>query len=209
VADLNERLEKELWRQLVPVSAPEGLWQDIRRHQSNGARWHPAPRAALDWAFWPVAVAMVLLALGGIVRAFGSRVSGDRELMAMARNSDAAEYRSGNFDDIRTWVKDQADIDIDLPAGRSGTDKAVRVLGARLLRVRGVRVAAIDYRVGTKAATLFVTGKDAGNVLPREESAADRGLYSWNLRDETYLVSYTGPQASREACLLCHPAGMQ
>ena len=204
MADLNERIEQELWRQLAPVSAPEGLWYEIQR-----ARRNPAPRAALDWAFWPVAVAMVLLALGGIVRAFGSRVSSDQELMAMSRNSDAAEYRSGNFDDIRTWVKDKADIDIDVPAGHTGTDKNVRILGARLLRIRGVRIAAIDYRMGKKAATLFVTGKRGGNALPREEPAADRGLYSWNLRDETYLVSYTGPQASREACLLCHPAGMQ
>lgn len=204
MADLNERVERELWRQLAPVTAPEGLWNEINR-----ARRNPAPRAALDWAFWPVAVAMVLLALGGIVRAFGSRPSSEQELLAMSRNSEAPEYRSGNFDDIRTWVKDQADIDIDLPAGRSGTDKAVRILGARLLRFRGVPVAAIDYRVGSKAATLFVTGKHGGKAFQRVQPATDRGLYSWNLRDETYMVSYTGPQSSREACLLCHPAGMQ
>ena len=203
--DLNESLERELRARLAPVSAPESLWGDVQR-----ARREARPGAAkLDWAFWPVAAALALLALGGMVRAFGSRFSSDQELLSMSRGAERAEYRSGNFDDIRTWVKDRADIDIDVPAGRTGTDRNVRILGARLLRVRGVNVAAIDYRVGEKAATLFVTGKHVENVLPQEEPAGERGRYSWDRGSETYLVSYAGPQASREACLLCHPAGMQ
>jgi hypothetical protein len=93
VADLNERVERELWRQLAPVTAPEGLWNEINR-----ARRNPAPRAALDWAFWPVAVAMVLLALGGIVRAFGSRPSSEQELLAMSRNSSTGRAISMTFE---------------------------------------------------------------------------------------------------------------
>jgi hypothetical protein len=202
--EVNKRLERELYLQLAPVPAPEGLWYWIKQPQRNAR-----PRAALDWAFWPAAVLMALLALGGIVRAFGSRPAGDQSFMAMARTAGGPAYRSGNFDDIRTWVKNEADIDIDLPAGQSGANRPVKLLGARLLRFRGVQVAAIDYRIGAQAATLFVSGKHEGSVIPRMETALDHGIYSWSLRDETYMVSYSGPPASREACMLCHPANMQ
>ncbi len=204
MSEVNKTLEAELLRQLAPVPAPEGLWYRI-----NLPRQTSRPRAALDWAFWPAAVLMTLLALGGIVRAFSSRPAGDQSFMAMARTAGGPAYRSGNFDDIRTWVKNEADIDIDLPAGESAANRPVKLLGARLLRFRGVPVAAIDYRIGAQAATLFVSGKHEGSVIPRMETALDRGVYSWNLRDETYMVSYSGPQSSREACMLCHPANMQ
>jgi hypothetical protein len=189
-------LERELTRQLAPVTAPESLWDRI-----NQKRRHPEPRVSLEWIFWPIAAAMVLLVFAGVAR--------DRERAVRS------DFRSDNFDDTRAWVKSAANIDIDVPAGRPApADRsAVRLLGARLIQFNGLPVAAIDYRVGDQIATLFVSGKDAGlsgnmeaskYLFSQGEPAKATRLFSWNMRDQTYTLASSGAKDSREACLLCH-----
>jgi hypothetical protein len=206
-------LEKELARQLAPVSAPESLWDRINQRQPG-----PRRRAPLERAFWPVLAAMVLLALAGVLRTLGAARDteklAEQELAAVAGTSRGFDFRPESFEDTRKWVKAEANIDIDLPPVQPAVDHAtVRVLGVRLIHLRGLPVAAIDYGFGDEVATLFVSGKRAGlagnteasrHLFSRPKSAADAQFVSWNMRNETYTIAFPGAKNFHGACLLCH-----
>lgn len=186
-------LERELARQLAPVAAPESLWDCINRQQRR-----PARRISLERTFWPVAVAMVLLAFAGVLRTLSANREPDplpeQELALLARHSGDFDFRSNSFAETRAWVKAQAHIDIDVPAGKPAADRgAVRLLGTRILRLQGVQVAAIDYRVGDQVATLFVSGKRAGLTGSAKASKhlfSQGRLVSWNMRSQTYTIAF-------------------
>src|SRR5580658_2194347 len=121
-------IEKELARQLAPVTAPESLWDRI-----NGPQRRPPRRFSLDWAFWPIAVVMLLLAFAGVLRSLG--VDRDPETLtaqelALIKSSEgvasgAFDFHSDSLEATRTWVKAEANIDIDLPAGQPVADPAL------------------------------------------------------------------------------------
>lgn len=198
-------LERELARQLAPVAAPESLWDRIHQRQRE-----PRRRISFDRAFWPIAVAMVLLAFAGVLRTF----SASRNPETFTEHSGSFDLRSDNFEDIRAWAKTEANIDIDLPSGQLARDRGdVRLLGARLIRRRGLPVAAIDYRVGDESATLFVSGKRAGlsgtteaagHLFSQTPSTGEARLVSWNMRNQTYTIAFSGAGNAHGACLLCH-----
>jgi hypothetical protein len=210
-------LEKELTRQLGPVPAPESLWDRINRQERRRQR-----HVSLEWAFWPVATAMFLLAFAGVLRTFsGDRDPGktvEQELAVLASGSNSSyrafDFRSESFDDTRAWVKAEADIDIDLPSRQPASGRgAARLLGARLIRVRELPVAVIDYRVGDEVATLYVSGKRAGlsgnteaskHLFSRTTVRGDTRIFSWNMRNQTYAVAFPGARNTLAACLLCH-----
>jgi hypothetical protein len=210
-------LERELARQLAPVAAPESLWDRIHQQQGRQQR-RPARRVSFERTFWPVAVAMVLLAFAGVLRTLSVNREADQlpeqELALLARPSGDFDFRSNSFADTRSWVKTQADIDIDVPAGQSNADRgAVRLLGTRIIRFNGLPVAAIEYRVGDQVATLFVSGKRAGLTASAKASKhlfSQGRLVSWNMRSQTYTIAvsktgvFSGATNSRGACLLCH-----
>jgi hypothetical protein len=208
-------LERELARQLAPVPAPDSLWDRI-----NGRQRMPRPGVSLDWVFWAVAAAMAVLAFAGIERTLvrhrdPGRLT-DRDLAALAADSGEFDIRSGNLEETRAWVKAEADIDIDVPAGQPAADRGgVRLLGARLIRLRGLPIAAIGYRVGDDVATLFVSGRHAGlsgstevskHLFSRTTLAGGARLISWNMRSQTYAIAFSGATDPRGACLLCHRA---
>jgi hypothetical protein len=206
-------LERELARQLAPVAAPESLWDRIDRRQRR-----PGRRISLERTFWPVAVAMVLLAFAGVLRTLNVNREPDslpeQELALVARPSGDFDFRSNSFAETRAWVKAQANIDIDVPAGRPAAGRgAVRLLGTRIIRLHGLPVAAIDYRAGDQVATLFVSGKRAGLTGSAKASKhlfSQGRLVSWNMRSQTYTIvfsetgAFSGAGNSRGACLLCH-----
>jgi hypothetical protein len=200
-------LERELARQLAPVAAPESLWDRINRQQRR-----PSRRISFERTFWPVAVAMVLLAFAGVLRTLSLNREPDQlpeqELALLARPSGDFDFHSNSFADTRAWVKTQEDIDIDIPAGQPAADRgAVRLLGTRIIRLNGLPVAAIDYRVGDQVATLFVSGKRAGLTAGAKASKhlfSQGRLVSWNMRSQTYTIAFSGTGNSRGACLLCH-----
>jgi hypothetical protein len=204
-------LERELARQLAPVAAPESLWDRIRRQQGRQQRG-PARRMSFERTFWPVAVAMVFLAFAGVLRTLSVNREPDQlpeqELELLGQPSGDFDFRSNSFADTRAWVKAQADIDIDIPAGQTNADHGtVRLLGTRIVRLHGLPVAAIDYRVGDQVATLFVSGKRAGLTGSAKVSKhlfSQGRLVSWNMRSETYTIAFSGAKNSRGACLLCH-----
>jgi hypothetical protein len=204
-------LERELARQLAPVAAPESLWDRIHRQQGRQQR-RPARGILLERTFWPVAIAMVLLAFAGVLRTLSANREPDqlpeKELALLARPSGDFDFHSSSFADTRAWVKAQADIDIDIPPGQPAPDRgAVRLLGTRIIRLNGLPIAAIDYRVGDQVATLFVSGKRAGLTASAKASKhlfSQGRLVSWNMRSQTYTIASSGTGNSRAACLLCH-----
>lgn len=206
-------LERELARQLAPVNAPESLWDRIGRQQST-----PHRRVSLEWMFWPVVLAMLLLAFSGVLLTLTVNHDPDRltprEMASLTRNSTGLDFRSENLEETRAWVKAESNIDIDLPfAQPAANNGAIRLLGARLLHLRGVPVAAIDYRVGDRMATLFVSGKQPGlngnthaskHLFSRIKSSRDEQLFSWNMRNQTYAIVFSGAKDPHGACMLCH-----
>ena len=153
---------RELARQLAPVAAPDSLWDRINRVPSQPQRG-PRRGIPLEWAFWPVAAAMALLAFAGISRALQDIAPRDtlpeEELALIARTPTELDFRSDSFEETRAWVKAEANIDIALPPEQP--TGYVRLLGARIIQLRGLRIAAIDYRAGDRLATLFVSGVSA------------------------------------------------
>jgi hypothetical protein len=200
-------IEKELARQLTPAAAPETLWERISGHEPGGQ-----PRSVrhvpVRWVLWPVAAAVVLAAVVGMVLSRNDDRFTEREL-ALRAAKPGFDYRTGDFHDARVWVKRRAGIDIDLPTDHAaGSDSAVRLIGVRMVESRGLPIAAIDYEVRGEAATLFVSGKRAGltgnDMGPSQHLRSRRGLTYWNMRNETYTIAFGSENNSRGACLLCH-----
>lgn len=206
-------LERELARQLAPVTAPESLWNRI-----ESVSRAPRRQFSRGWVLLPVAASIALFALAGAVRMRSVTAGPDpfreQELALLETPARGYDFHAAGFQETRAWVKAEANIDIDMPAGEFGPDPAaVRLLGARLLRCGGLRVAAIDYRAGDEVATLFVSEKRAGlsgdtqnskHLFSQVSADRDERIFSWNMRSQTYSIAYPGAKSSRGACLLCH-----
>jgi hypothetical protein len=202
--DSSSWLERELARQLAPVAAPETLWDRI--HEPR----RPVPRAmAIGWVAWPATV-VVLIACAGVYWKMNHAREPLAELPPASRDFD---FRSSDFGAIRKWVKAESNIDIDLPDGSATSAAPVLLLGVRLIRFRGSPAAAIDYHVGEGAATLVVSGKQAGlsgntevgkHLFSAMKSAGKEHLLSWNMRNQNYTIAYSGEKDLGGACLLCH-----
>ncbi|MGD1072798.1 MAG: hypothetical protein ABSB15_21970 [Bryobacteraceae bacterium] len=175
MSDLTPWLEMELTRQLSPVVAPASLWNSIQTQRTERRV------EAGGWVLWPAVAVMLFLACGALFWNMRdiTQLTG-RELRSLADSSLACDFWSDDPAEIRNWVKSKGNIDVDIPVAHSG---AARLMGARLVRVRGTLVAAIAYRMSNGAATLLVAKPRAGSQL--------------------YEVAFSGgdPQG---ACLVCH-----
>jgi anti-sigma factor RsiW len=199
-------LEMELARQLAPVAAPDALWDRIHEQRL------PQREKPGAWAWWSIAAALLLVASGaaawriGMARNPGSEMAklAEHELHALANSAASFDLRSDDPKEIRSWVKEKANIDIELPAEPS----AVQLLGARLLHLNGAPVAAIAYRVGDDDAALLVTGKGSAattrHVFARVESSGSARLFSWSMRRQEYSIAFAATKDPQGACLLCH-----
>ncbi len=216
-------LERELYRQLAPVKAPESLW-----HRINSARPLPEDRVSFRWMLWPVAAAMVALvsaSIAGNLHNPGMHKNvapiREQELLTLARNStggnlarEGYNFQSDSMQATRAWLKSAANIDIDLPSVQPAPDSgAVQLMGVRLIHLRGLPVAAVRYRVGDEIATLFVSRRQGGpggnseapkHLFSQVKTAGDERLFSWNMGNQTYTIAFTGARDSHGACLLCH-----
>jgi hypothetical protein len=124
---------------------------------------------------------MLLFACGALFRNMRdiTQLTG-QELRSLADSSQACDFWSDDPAEIRNWVKSKGNIDVDIPVAHPG---AARLMGARLIRVRGTLVAAIAYRMSSGAATLLVARQRPEGQL--------------------YEVAFSGGE-SQGACLLCH-----
>lgn len=205
-------LERELARQLAPVAAPESLWYRLQEGRRSASR-----SDSFRWTVWP-AVALLTLILCAVafrqMSILGSERLTAQDLAELARTSRDFDFRSDDFREIRAWVKAEANIDVDLPDGSAAAESAqIRLLGVRLMRLRGIPVAAIDYRVGREMATLLVSARHPGlganngagrHMFSTIMKTSGTRLVSWNMRDENYAIAFTGAGNVHEACMLCH-----
>lgn len=204
-------LERELQRQLAPVTAPESLWYRIQAPRRN-ARQSAAFR-------WTVRAAVALLAFvvsAGAYRALslrGNEKLTPQDLMELAQSSKDFDFRSDDFAAIRSFVKAEANIDIDVPDPSAATEHTpVQVVGVRLLRLHGLPIAAIDCQFGNNHATLLVSGKHPGiennrvgkHLFSGATFSGHTRLVSWNMRNQNYALALPGTGDVHGACLLCH-----
>lgn len=204
-------LERELARQLAPVAAPESLWYQIQEQRRLSPR-----RDSLRWTLWPAIAILTLFVCAGAFREIdirGAERLTPQDLAELARNPKDLDFRSSDFGAIRSWVKAKANIDIDVPEGMvSPESAAVRVIGVRLVRLRGLPVAAIDCRFGADRATLVVSAKRAGHagnevgkhLFAEGESGSGTRMVSWNMRNQNYAIAFAGAGDANAACMLCH-----
>jgi hypothetical protein len=202
-------LERELARQLAPVTAPETLWDRIHEPGKSVPRGMPMALFAWQQVVWPAAVVVVIIFAGVLWKMSPAR----EPLAELPPASRDFDFRSSDFGAIRKWVKAESNIDIDLPDGAATTAAPVLLLGVRLIRFRGSPAAAIDYHVGEGAATLVVSRKQGGLTANTEagkhlfspmKSAGKEHLLSWNMRNQNYTIAYSGDKDLGGACLLCH-----
>lgn len=191
---MSEWLELELAHRLAPVAAPEGLWARIE----GGKQPLPAVaslkgRRALRWpiaAILTIGVAAATLWLA----ARGQEPALNLEQLAMEQlhASSPLDLRSSDPAAIGAWMRQHAGVAVSLPA-RS----PVRLAGVRMIRKRGMRIAAVDYTVGSDAATLLVA---------RTGPAADseHGWLTWKSGGLSYALACSSVEHPEAACLLCH-----
>jgi hypothetical protein len=191
----------ELSRQLGPVAAPESLWDRIEQPQI------PRREKPASWALWPIAAALLLMASGGAAWRIAIARDAGAGLARLAEDelrSGSLDFRSDDAAEIRSWVKAKTNIDIELPAGRS----PVRLLGACVIRLKGIPVAAVAYRVGDDAAALLVMEKGSAaaprHLFSHPESAGSARLISWSMRRQEYMIAVAGTKDPHGACLVCH-----
>jgi hypothetical protein len=226
MADLREDhswLEKELTGQLRMVSAPDTLWRGIHEQRRP---LRVRPRLWMSWRKWPVATAALITVVSAMIWRFGVprdpagnlETLAGRELRGLADGTGKTDMRSNDPGEIRAWVRARSDIDVRLPERlpdrSSPGNKAVRLLGARMLQVARHPVAVITYKVGDDFAAMLVA--DAGingppHATPRIRPTKNMSWYSWSLGSDEYTIAFGSPQESQRACLLCHaipPAAM-
>ncbi len=195
-------LESALSRQLGPVHAPPLLWNQIQSLTK--------PRRRLHLPIWVVAGVSVLVTVsvllaGWRVNTVHASVS-DLEMLAIANTTNPLDFTSDNPVDIRRWVKVRTGIDIEL-VDRS---PSVRLLGARVIQLRGASMAAIAYRTADDSGTLLVSKNcDALQRKPEQshlllKATHGKQVFSWNARNQIYTIASSNPKNIHGACALCH-----
>ncbi len=206
-------LPRELWlepvleRHLVQVTAPDELWNRIRRPAQAISAPTPSrvlPRKSLSLAL--AATALAAVAAWSLVASHDEPPGGTLAIEALSRETDDLELRSGVASEIRTWVKTKTGLDLPLP---TTTSPAVLVSGVCGMRgdASGVEVA---YRVRGHKAALIVSRAtrdaraDGKHRFLRCDSTSGVRVSTWTMRGQLYTLAYASPGDSRDECLLCH-----
>lgn len=143
-------LELELAHRLAPAKAPNDLWERV---QTGGPR-RPV-RPPVRRRVWPVAaIVTVMIAAGAMwmVAKGQGHVPDLAHLASMELNAgEPLDLQSGDPADVRAWAKRSAGVDLKItPAS------CVELRGARLIRHRGERMAAVAYAVDGRPAALLI-----------------------------------------------------
>ena len=203
-------LEPVLARHLGRVEAPEELWNRVRCPEppvgyTNRQYSHPQYSHRLAWAL-ATAVLIVLATWGLRPRGDGVNAGTLLANLALAQGSDNLEFRSGEAEKIRAWVKDRTGLDIPFPAESA---PSIRLLGAHVVTEGALRVE-IAYQTSGHDARLLVSKAAstlAGNGKHRFLSDAPyqgTRVFSWVMRGQLYTLACATPVDSQAACLLCH-----
>lgn len=194
-------IERELARELGAVAAPEPLWDRV------APRGAPRRKRSVAPALWPAVAALIVVTAGATVWRLARAQAPAAGMEALAgeeltRGARAFDFESADPAAMRAWVKNKTNITLDMRAQNG----AVRLLGARILRKSGIPVVAVSYAVGDGQAALLVSrsrsGDQPGHLFARI-GPAQRGVFSWSMREQTYALACSA-RNPRVACLLCH-----
>ena len=195
---MSDWLDLQLSHQLAPVEAPEGLWERIQSaDRPRTAMAGPTARRHDAFNAWPIAAILTLMAAAGTLWlvAKGEEPALDLRQLAIEqmRKSEPVELHSNDPAQISAWMR-SAGFEVALPAESGGK---VRLLGARVVEERGVRIGEIQYKVGADHATLLVahagSGPDGGH-----------GNLAWRRHGQSYAVASSNAERPDAPCLLCH-----
>ena len=227
MAEFKPWLEMELASQFSPARAPEGLWEKIESSAVVSADRTRPRNIWADWVrvfAWPAFAAVALLLSAGVFWEARSHVRdmaqlSNQDLRVVADASTGVVICSDNPRQIRNWLKDQANIEVEAPTGLAGP---VRVLGAKLVRLPGSLIATVAYHMESAgdSATLLVSRKRssfwAGSFWPEGVTSramynrltadwgANRNPFSGNPQDQNFSVTMAGLNENHGACHLCH-----
>jgi hypothetical protein len=214
-------LEMELASQFRPVMAPEGLWDRLQSESVPVAVGRAPKRRPQQLVLAALATAVLLLSASFAwqVRSHLRDLTQltDQDLRAVSDASKGTAFPSDDPAQIRKWLKAKGNIEIALPSDRNDQ---VRLLGAKLVDLRGTLIATVAYHVGTEddSATLLVCRKkssfwnrvpwntqtESKHLFTRVVTSRGTSLFAWSTKDQNYAVASTGQSDSRGACLLCH-----
>ena len=172
-------IERQLARELFPVDAPGSLWGRI-----EGARRMNSGSRRAGWILWPAIATLLLFASGDLAWEIGKARGSLSPLTERDLESASCDFHSSDPVEVARWVKARTNLEIGLSCGRAAS---AQLRGARLIQRRGASFAAVVYRVGSDAATLFVSGKHS--------------FIGWN---REYAVVWSGSKENPEACSHCH-----
>jgi hypothetical protein len=218
MADMKSWLEIELTNQFRPVMAPDSLWDRIQSHPAQ-----KRDRLSLTWprlSGIALATATVLLAV-----VFGFQLNShqreltyltDQDFRDVSNATTGSSFPSSDPAKIRKWLKDSGNFDIPLP---SEPATRVRLLGAKLVKLRGSLIASVAYHVGddnngdNATAVLLVRRKKPSFWEPRARSGHEltsavtsqgASVFSWSSGNQNYAIASAEQNDTRGACLLCH-----
>jgi len=188
---MSDWLDLQLSHQLAPVAAPDALWDRIQSAD------RPQKAMACPTAVWPIAAILTLMAAAGTLWlvAKGEEPALDLRQLAIEQmhKSEPVELHSSDPAQISALMR-RAGLEVTFPAEKSAT---VRLVGARVMERRGVRIGEIQYQVGADTAMLLVAhaapGPDGGH-----------GHMAWRSHGQSYALASSSSERLDVPCLLCH-----
>jgi hypothetical protein len=206
-------LEQELRSGLRPVTAAPDLWHRI---QEGGSRADRTPPVPLSWALLAL---LAVLAVGGGVWSF-QRIAGrapldlatltEAEINGLLEASGELDIRSADFFAIQNWIRQNSQLNLVRGSGEAPGGR-VRILGARILRIRGSAVVLLAYLVGGHQNMLLVSGdRRKWDTVSADGHAFSRTsrLISWRMHDQNYAIAAARMQDAQDGCVLCHPSAV-
>ncbi len=201
-------LADKLREELRPATAPDRLWARIQA-PAAASRAETGPTRFL----WPAIALLMLLASADLLWEFSKARGSLRQfaqpdpstIASLASAADACDIYSNDPVRLRQWVKSHSGIEIALP----DHPPSVKVVGARVVNLRGTLVASLKYEAISgspeKDRTVVIW---KGNPGKKPHTASNRmagtEMVSWTQGETVFAAEGS---SAREACLLCHPEG--
>jgi mycothiol system anti-sigma-R factor len=175
---------------------------------------------------WPVPVAAILLAAVGLLLVPGilrqSRAESYIETAVAAHRgflngSLPLEVQSQSPSVVTAWFTGKVPFTFRLPSSpeESGQDQAFRLMGGRLVNLKGGYVALVAYQMQQQKISLLVSSsRDAvaaggeevpsGGIVFHYSKQARFNVITWSTHGLTYALVSSLPGSGRQSCLVCH-----
>lgn len=175
---------------------------------------------------WPVPVAAILLASLGLLLVPGilrqSRAESYIETAVAAHRgflngSLPLEVQSESPSVVTAWFTGKVPFTFRLPSSpeESGHDQVYRLMGGRLVNLKGGYVALVAYQMQQQKISLLVSSsRDAvaaggeevpsGGIVFHYSKQAHFNVITWSTHGLTYALISSLPGSGRQSCLVCH-----